>query len=169
MFPRQRGSMMASVAPIPLNADPTAPKAATPLRIVIAEDEAIVGVLLGEMLEALGHTVCAIEATELGLLMAARRLRPDILIVDVHLGSGSGLVAMEHVLQTGFVPHVLISGAAIPFSAAGAIVLQKPFWESDIVQAMERALTADAPADPAQLCLPDAVGSRPAPPQSSSA
>ncbi len=144
-------------------ADDVTPQAVRSLRIVIAEDEAIVGVLLGEMLEAMGHSVCAIEATELGLVMAASRLRPDMLIVDVQLRGGSGLAALEHVLQIGFVPHVLTSGAPVRLSHAGTVVLQKPFWEADIAQAIESALTAERPADPSQLCAPGTAGSVPAP------
>jgi two-component system, response regulator PdtaR len=121
---------------------PPPPPLTKPLRIVIAEDEVIVGVLLAEMLEGLGHSVCAIEATELGLVMAATRFRPDLMIVDVRLGSGNGVAAVEHVLQIDFIPHVFISGAAVQVREAGAVVLQKPFWEADIVDAMERALLA---------------------------
>ena len=149
---------MASMAPGPPRSVTGATRDTKPLRIVIAEDEAIVAVLLGEMLEALGHTVCAIEATELGLVMAATRLRPDLLVVDVQLRGGSGLVAMEHVLEIGFVPHVLISGATVAMPSAGAVTLQKPFWESDIVDAIARALAAGPPADPVQLCARDAAG-----------
>jgi DNA-binding response OmpR family regulator len=109
------------------------------LRIVVAEDEALIGELLAEMLADLGHDVCAIEATELGLVMAAARCRPDLLLVDVHLGDSSGVSGIAHVLSIGFVPHVFMTGEPIRLRNSGAVVLQKPFWECDLVRAMERA------------------------------
>ena len=35
----------------------------TTLRIMVVEDDMLIGMLLGEMLEAMGHEICAIERT----------------------------------------------------------------------------------------------------------
>ena len=112
------------------------------LRVLIVEDEAIIAMLLAEVLGGLGYEVCAIEATEAGAVAAALRCRPDLLIVDVRLGDGSGISAVEQILRTGPVPHVFVSGELSTIQALrpDAVVLRKPFRETDLVRAIQRAL-----------------------------
>ena len=45
------------------------------LRILIVEDDALIGMLLAEMLEDMGHGLCAIEATEADAVTAVIRCR----------------------------------------------------------------------------------------------
>jgi DNA-binding response OmpR family regulator len=63
--------------------------------VLVVEDNAIIGMLLAEVLAGMGHDVCAIEATESDAATAAVRCRPDLMIVDVQLGDGSGVSAVE--------------------------------------------------------------------------
>ena len=56
------------------------------LRVLVAEDDTIVGMLLGELLKEMGHDVCAIEASEADAVAAAIRCKPDLMIIDVRLG-----------------------------------------------------------------------------------
>lgn len=125
------------------------------LRIVVVEDDAVIGMLLAETLAALGHEVCAVEATEAGAVAAAARHRPDLMIVDMHLASGSGPSAMAAIACAGPVPHVLITGHGLHRALPGAVVLSKPFREADLVQAIGRVLGTGAVAGPAPgwLCL----------------
>jgi CheY-like chemotaxis protein len=76
------------------------------LRVLVVEDDAIIAMLLADMCAGLGHAVCAIEATEADAVAAAVRCRPDRMIVDGRLRDGSGVSAVNHILRTGFVPHV---------------------------------------------------------------
>ena len=55
------------------------------LRALVVEDDAIIGGLLAETLEGLGHTVCAVERNAADAVAAALRWRPDLMIVDVGL------------------------------------------------------------------------------------
>jgi CheY-like chemotaxis protein len=114
------------------------------LRVMIVEDEAVIAMLLAEVITEMGHDVCAIEATEIGAVAAAVRCRPDMMILDARLGDGSGIAAIEQILCAGFVPHVFVSGDALRVRTLrpGAVVIQKPFRESDLAQAMQRALAA---------------------------
>ncbi len=114
------------------------------LRVLVVEDDSILGMLLAETLAGMGHDVCAIEATEAGAVTAAVQHRPDLMIVDACLGKGSGVSAVEEILRTGPMPHVFISGARFQAGRPGAVVLQKPFHESDLVRAIRRALDAVA-------------------------
>jgi two-component system, response regulator PdtaR len=119
------------------------------LRIMIVEDEAMVATLLAEVLEGMGHQVCAIEATEAEAVTTAVGCRPDLMIVDALLGLGSGVAAVEQILRTWLVPHVFISGDLFRVRKLrpSTVMLQKPFRESDLASALQRAL-GDAALSP---------------------
>jgi CheY-like chemotaxis protein len=112
------------------------------LRILVVDDNAIIGMLLSEMLDAMGHAVCGVEGTEAGAVAAATRCRPDLMIVDARLGDGSGVDAMRAILLAGPMPHVFISGAQVEAESPDAVILQKPFYEQQLVRAMDRAMAA---------------------------
>ena len=116
------------------------------LRVLVVEDEMLIGMLLADTLVAMGHDVCAVEATEAGAVAAAARCNPDLMIVDARLCQGSGVSAVEEILRTGWIPHVFVSGETTTIQALrpGAIVIQKPFRDIDLNRAIQRAL--DAPA-----------------------
>jgi two-component system, response regulator PdtaR len=114
------------------------------LRVLVVEDNAVIGGLLGEMLESLGHDVCAIEATEPSAVAAAARCRPQLMIVDMNLGDGSGVAAVAEIVRAGPVPHVFITGEKPQACKPGAIVLRKPFLECDLVWAIQRAMAPAA-------------------------
>ncbi len=118
------------------------------LRILLVEDEAIVAMLFADLLVAMGHAVCAIEATEAGAVTAAVRCKPDLMIVDVHLMDGNGASAVAAILSAGFVPHMFVSGDPLSEQqvAVGSVVLRKPFRESDLARAIESALVAQTGA-----------------------
>jgi len=66
-----------------------------PIRVLVVDDDALIATLLAETLAGLGYDICAIEATEAGTVTSALSCRPDLMIVDVHLGSGCGVAAVE--------------------------------------------------------------------------
>ena len=115
-----------------------------PIRIMVVEDETLLGVLFGEVLEGMGYVVCAIVATEADAVTAAIRCKPDLMLVDVQLGIGSGVSAVAEILRKGFVPHVFYSGdiSGVKASRPNAIAIQKPFRVPELAQAIERALGA---------------------------
>jgi CheY-like chemotaxis protein len=110
------------------------------LRVLVVEDNAIIGMLLAEMLAEMGHDVCGLETTEAGGVAAATRCKPDLMIVDGRLGDGSGVAAMRAILLNGPMPHLFISGAVVEADSPNAIVLQKPFYEQQLASALERVL-----------------------------
>ena len=111
------------------------------LRIQIVEDDALIGLLLGDMLELMGYEVCAIEATEIAAVSAAARCEPDLLIVDANLWEGSGVSAVDQILAKGFVPHVFVTGdlRGVLDRRPAAIVISKPFTEKTLSDAIDRA------------------------------
>jgi len=116
----------------------------TALRVLVVEDEAIIGMLLAALLGEMGHAVCAVVATEAEAVAAAAREKPDLMIVDAGLGRGSGIRAVAEILRTGFVPHVFVSGDTLSGAAldARAVVMLKPFSEPDLTRAVARAMAA---------------------------
>lgn len=116
------------------------------LRILVVEDNAVIGMLLAQMLATMGHEVCAIETSEEDAVAAALRCCPDLMIVDVTLGNGSGVSAVEQVLRTREAPHIFISGAPVETGCPASIVLQKPFAEAELALAIERAVGATTKA-----------------------
>jgi len=116
------------------------------LRILVVEDDALIGMLLAEVLAEMGHEVCAIEANEADAVAAAARCGPDLMIVDARLGDESGIAAVDKILGTGAVPHVFISGdpASVRLLRPNAVVIQKPFRGPDLALAMRQVLAAAA-------------------------
>ncbi len=116
-------------------------------RTLVLEDDAIIGGLLAETLEGLGHTVCAVETNVAEAAGAALHWLPDLMIVDVGLEEWSGLVAVKEILRSRFVPHVFVTGNAVRGMPLGpdTVLIQKPFRVSDLERAIQRAL-ATAPA-----------------------
>jgi CheY-like chemotaxis protein len=112
------------------------------LRVLIVEDEAMIAMLLAEVLRELGHTVCATEATEAGAVAAAARHQPDLMIVDDELRRGSGIAAVEQISRSGFIPHVFVTGdSLIGLSLSpGTVVIQKPFTIPELAWGIKRAL-----------------------------
>jgi CheY-like chemotaxis protein len=111
------------------------------LSYLVVEDDALIGMLLGDMLEVMGREVCAIEATELSRKCAAARCAPNMMIVDANLQEGSGLSAVDQILRKGFVPHVFVTGdlRGVSKLRPDAVVIAKPFTEATLSQAMARA------------------------------
>ena len=129
----------------------------TLLRVIVVEDDAVIGMLLAETLACLGYEVCAVEATEAGAVAAAARCRPDLMIVDMHLASGTGPAAMRSITCAGPVPHVFVTGGGPQAAAPGAVVLNKPFREADLVRAIGLAFGAAAGVLAAPDWLPSAA------------
>ena len=113
-----------------------------PLCILVVEDDPMIGPLLAEILEDLGHFVCAVEVDAAKAVAAAARFHPDLMIVDVGLGEVSGVAAVRAILREGFVPHVFVTGDLVKNLSLGpdAVLLQKPYRDSDIVAAIARAV-----------------------------
>jgi CheY-like chemotaxis protein len=116
------------------------------LRILVLEDDAVIAMLIADLLEGMGHDVCASEATEDDGVAAAVRCRPDMMIFDLRLGEGSGVSAVEKISRAGPIPHLFVSGdiSRIKKLRPDAVAIQKPFREADLARAIQRALGATA-------------------------
>jgi len=85
------------------------------LRILIAEDETVSAAMLESLALAEGHEVCGIVAQGGAALEAVQRLRPDVVLMDVHLADGvSGIEATKNLLRRVQVPVIVISATECP-------------------------------------------------------
>jgi DNA-binding response OmpR family regulator len=112
------------------------------LRILVAEDDAMIAMFLSDLLEVLGHAVCVLTDTEATTVAGALLHRPDLMIVDEGLRDGSGIVAVRAIQMTLDVPYIFATGDCYRVLRAepDAIVLQKPFNAPALIRAIERAM-----------------------------
>ena len=112
-----------------------------PLHILIVEDDHLIGLLLADMLDAMGHSVCAVARTQDEAVAAAEREKPHMLIVDAWLHKGTGVTAVDQIQRRGNVPHIFVTGDSRSVLALkpDAIILEKPFTEAMLSAAIDRA------------------------------
>ena len=123
---------------------PSATQEIAARRVLVLEDHPLIGMLLAEMLVGMGHVVCGVAASEQEGVAIAAAEHPDLIIADAGLEAGSGVEAIKRILQTGWVPHVVMSGNVALLKALGpdAVVLLKPFDERALVRCIDRAIRA---------------------------
>ena len=116
-------------------------------RVLIAEDEALIRLDLAEMLVEEGYDVVGEAGDGETAVRLALDLKPDLVILDIKMPIMDGLAAAERIAGERVAPVVILTA----FSqrdlverarAAGAMAyLVKPFQKSDLVPAIEIALS----------------------------
>jgi DNA-binding response OmpR family regulator len=111
--------------------------------VLVVEDDLMIGPLLAEVLEDLGHVVVAVAVDADAAVTAARNCRPDLMIVDINLGARSGVAAVRDILREGFVPHVFVTGDLLRNLELDpdAVLIQKPYRKADLVAAIARVIS----------------------------
>ena len=117
------------------------------LRVVIAEDEALIRLDLKEMLEEEGYSVVAEVGDGESAVECVTALRPDLAILDIKMPVLDGISAAERIADERLAPVVILTA----FSQrelverardAGAMAyLVKPFTKADLVPAVEMAVS----------------------------
>ncbi len=85
------------------------PAAPANLRIVIAEDEALIRLDLAEMLEDAGYEVVAQAGDGAAAVEAIREHRPDLAIMDIKMPEMDGLTAAKTVGEERIAPVVMLT------------------------------------------------------------
>ena len=118
-----------------------------PLKIVIADDEAVIRMDLKEILREAGHEVVGETANGRRAVAIVRDMHPDLVIMDIKMPDMDGieaarLIAADHLapvlLLTAFDDAELIERAK---DAGVSAYLVKPVEEKNLFPAMEIALS----------------------------
>ena len=120
---------------------------ATPRRVLIAEDEALIRLDLSEMLREEGYDVVGEAGDGQEAVELAESLNPDLVIMDVKMPRRDGIDAAAEIAAKRIAPIVVLTA----FSQrdlvekardAGAMAyLVKPFSASDLIPAIELAMS----------------------------
>ncbi|HEY2296591.1 MAG TPA: response regulator [Jatrophihabitans sp.] len=121
--------------------------AARAMRVVIAEDEALIRLDLGEMLRDAGFDVVGEAADGEQAVALATELKPDVVICDIKMPKMDGIAAAAQITGSRIAPVVMLTA----FSQrdlierardAGAMAyLVKPFEKRDLLPAIEMAVS----------------------------
>ena len=115
------------------------------LRVVIAEDEAIIRLDLKEILEEEGYEVVGAASRGEEAIEMVRALRPDLAILDIKMPGKDGIEVASELSQESICPVVILtafSQRSFVEQARDAGVLAylvKPFQALDLVPAIELA------------------------------
>ncbi|REF31017.1 ANTAR domain-containing response regulator [Calidifontibacter indicus] len=82
---------------------------AGPLRIVVAEDEAIIRLDLIEMLREAGHDVVGEAGDGRRAVELVEQLRPDLVVMDVKMPRLDGISAAQEIGGAGLAPVVMLT------------------------------------------------------------
>jgi two-component system, response regulator PdtaR len=116
------------------------------LKVLVAEDEAVIRLDLVELLTEEGYDVIAEAGDGAEALRLARELTPDLVVMDVKMPKMDGITAAAQIAEERIAPVVMLTA----FSQrelverardAGAMAyVVKPFDSSDVVPAIEIAI-----------------------------
>lgn len=117
------------------------------LRILIADNESIIRMDLKELLEEAGHEVIGEAADGLKAVELTRKLKPDLVIMDIKMPEMDGIAAAKLISNEKLAPVLLLTAYSqkeIVEKAKDSGVLAylvKPVKESNLFPAMEIALS----------------------------
>ncbi len=112
------------------------------VRVLVVEDEALVAMLLEDMLGDLGADVVATAGTVKEAVGHAQGGGLDVAILDVNLGADSSAPVAE-ALATAGTPFVFATGygeAGLPAAFRGRPALQKPYGINDVARLLAAAV-----------------------------
>jgi response regulator NasT len=130
-----------------VDVEPLAEPDAEPVRVrvLVAEDEALIRLDLTEMLRETGHDVVGEATNGKEAVALARELNPDIIIMDVKMPVLDGISAAEEIGREAIAPVVMLTAFSqreLVERARDAGVMAyvvKPFTIADLTPAIEIA------------------------------
>jgi AmiR/NasT family two-component response regulator len=141
-----------AAAPVPTPPPAPAPEPAAPeqpapsgLRIVVAEDEALIRLDLAEMLAELGYEVVGQASDGEQAVALVKEHRPDVVIMDVKMPVLDGISAAEIIGKERIAPVIMLTAFSqkeLVERARDAGVMAyivKPFTQADLAPAVDIA------------------------------
>jgi AmiR/NasT family two-component response regulator len=122
------------------------PASAPPWRILIADDESLIRLDLREMLAQLGYDVVGEAGDGRSALELARKLRPDLVIMDIKMPEVDGIAAAEDLTREKIAPVLLLTaysdqGLVERAKEAGVVgYVVKPFRQTELMPVIELSL-----------------------------
>jgi len=123
------------------------PNSTKAIRILIADDEAVIRLGLRTMLEAQGYRVVGEAADGTRAVDLVTRLKPDLVILDIKMPGVDGLQAARRLQRDGNTPVVILTAYSdrefVDSAKASGVLayLVKPVRESDLRPAIEVAMS----------------------------
>jgi len=117
-----------------------------PLRIIIADDEAVIRMGLKTMARSLGHKVVATTRTGAEAIEKVRQLQPDLLLLDIKMPEMDGLAAARKLNDEAPLPIVMLTAYSekdLVEQAVEALVmgyLVKPIDEAKLAPSIDMAV-----------------------------
>lgn len=117
------------------------------LRVVVAEDEALIRLDLVEMLTESGYEVVGQAGDGLAAIEITEKVKPDLVVMDVKMPKLDGISAAERIAAQRIAPVVILTAFAQRdlierARDAGAMAyLTKPFTIEDLMPAIELAVS----------------------------
>lgn len=115
----------------------------TPLRVLVAEDELIIGTDLCDTVQEAGYLVEGPFDDIAAAALSFQKNKPDLAILDVQLGDGVVYPLAEQMMAEN-VPVIFHSGQLTPEEVHRkfpmALALAKPCPPAEVIQTMQDAL-----------------------------
>lgn len=118
-------------------------------RVLIIEDEPMIAMNTADIVEGMGCAVVGVAPTMAQATALAATEQPDLILADVRLRDGSsGIDAVQVMQAEADTPVVFITAFPDAVSRAtadsGLIVIEKPFTERQVEEAVRRAIGGGA-------------------------
>lgn len=116
------------------------------MRIVIADDEAVIRIGLRAMLEENGHEVVGTATTGRAALELAAAAKPDLMILDIKMPELDGLETAQRIMRTRPMPIVMLTAYSqrelVEQAKAAAVFayLVKPVKEESLALTLDLAV-----------------------------
>ena len=124
--------------------------------VLIIEDETLIAMELGRIMQDMGHTVVGFASREASALEQAERTSPGLVLADIKLlDEDSGIAAAQRILQRFDVPVVFVTAFSELLLTGGrlepAFVVSKPFEEEALKVTVAHALSTYASPEAARV------------------
>ena len=114
------------------------------VRVLLIEDETLIALLLEDMLTDLGCTILGSASTVEAAIAMLDRTPPDIAVLDINLGGEKSYAVAEALAKRGvkFVFSTGYTDGRLESPWQDRPVLQKPFGQEQLAEALDAALKA---------------------------
>lgn len=126
------------------------------LTVLLADDDKVQTLMLSSMLRAKGYKVdAAFDATQ--TFTTAIRTNPDVIVLDIQMPAGTGLLALERLKsssKTSHIPVIVLSGSVDPNAEASVrqlgadVYLSKPVDVDELLGTLARVLGQSSESAP---------------------